>query len=120
MNSVARANSAPVSRALSADRGKVAVPSQPFPKSGNTVVPLRPPQLAPATAASRSEEPARPAERLARVIYMASVGGYMAVHHNHLVEVNGRMVWPDAEALARDALTVGVVASTLVINTART
>lgn len=118
MNVVARANSAPVSRALIAGRGKIAVPVRPSPNSGSPVVPLRPPQ--PAPAASRPEEPARPAERLARVIYMASVGGYMAVHHNHLVEVNGRMVWPDAESLARDALTVGVVASTLVINTART
>ena len=119
MKFVARANSAPVSRALSADRGKIAISVQPPPKSGDTVVPLRPPQLAPATAVNRFQEPARPAERLARVIYMASVGGYMAVHHNHLVEVNGRMVWPDAESLARDTLSVGIVASTLVINTAR-
>ncbi|MCW2237864.1 hypothetical protein [Azospirillum canadense] len=65
-------------------------------------------------------EPApAPTERLARVIYMASVGGYMAVHHGRLVEVGGRMVWPSAESLAADALTQGIVASTMVINTAR-
>lgn len=60
-----------------------------------------------------------PTGRLARVIYMASVGGYMAVHHERLVEVNGRMIWPSAESLAADAPSVGIVASTLVINTAR-
>ncbi|MBP2293058.1 hypothetical protein [Azospirillum rugosum] len=63
-------------------------------------------------------EPA-PTERLARVIYMASVGGYMAVHHGRFVEVNGRMIWPTPESLTADALTRGIVASTMVINTAR-
>jgi len=119
MSLVARANNAPASRALSTERGKIAAPARSTPKAGDAVVALRRPQPAPAAAAPRSEEPARPAERLARVIYMASVGGYMAVHHNHLVEVNGRMIWPDVESLARDALAAGIVASTLVINTAR-
>lgn len=68
--------------------------------------------------ANPAPEPAT-AERLARVIFMASVGGYMAVHHGQLVEVDGRMIWPSAASLAADALTRGIVASTMVINTAR-
>ncbi|NUB14592.1 hypothetical protein GAY28_19185, partial [Azospirillum brasilense] len=58
-------------------------------------------------------------ERLARLIYMASVGGYMAVREDTLVELGGRMVWPTADALIRDAAAAGVPVSSHVINTAR-
>ncbi|AWJ84416.1 hypothetical protein TSH58p_13265 [Azospirillum sp. TSH58] len=66
-----------------------------------------PPESAPSTA------------RLARLIFMASVGGYMAVHEDTLVQLDGRMVWPTADALIRDAAAAGVQVSSHVINTAR-
>ncbi|TWA71368.1 hypothetical protein FBZ82_103343 [Azospirillum brasilense] len=69
--------------------------------------------------AAPTDESAPPAARLARLIFMASVGGYMAVHEDTLMQLNGRMVWPSADALIRDAAAAGVPVSSHVINTAR-
>lgn len=82
---------------------------------GRTVIPFHP---APAALVSPAEPAPRP-ERLARLIYMASVGGYMAVRGDTLVQLDGRMVWPTADALIRDAAAAGVPVSSHVINTAR-
>ncbi|AIB10758.1 hypothetical protein ABAZ39_01725 [Azospirillum argentinense] len=84
-------------------------------------LPRRPAVPSPARA-DKAVQPAEPApqpERLARLIYMASVGGYMAVREDSLVELGGRMVWPTADALIRDAAAAGVPVSSHVINTAR-
>lgn len=89
------------------------------------VAPHRPAVPTPARAAEPAAEPAaefaRPAprERLARLIHMASVGGYIAVRNDTLVELDGRMVWPTAESLIRDAVAAGVPVSTHVIDTSR-
>ncbi|MFC5355998.1 hypothetical protein [Azospirillum himalayense] len=77
------------------------------------------PSPARADEAAQPAEPAPRPERLARLIYMASVGGYMAVRENTLVQLDGRMVWPTADALIRDAAAAGVPVSSHVINTAR-
>lgn len=82
---------------------------------GNNVVPFRPAALAAAIPATAASQPVR----LARLIRMASVGGYMAVHNGSLVELDGRMIWPTAEALIRDAEAAGIPVSTLVIDTSR-
>ncbi|NUB08770.1 hypothetical protein FW320_21630 [Azospirillum sp. Vi22] len=84
-------------------------------------LPRRPAVPSPARAAAVAQpaEPAPRPERLARLIYMASVGGYMAVREDTLVQLDGRMVWPTADALIRDAAAAGVPVSSHVINTAR-
>ncbi|QCN95099.1 hypothetical protein D3093_07470 [Azospirillum argentinense] len=94
------------------------LPAAPLPAAP---LPRRPAVPSPARAdeAAQPAEPAPQPERLARLIYMASVGGYMAVREDTLVELGGRMVWPTAEALIRDAAAVGVPVSSHVINTAR-
>ncbi|WP_211109108.1 hypothetical protein [Azospirillum tabaci] len=79
------------------------------------MIPFRP---APAALVSPAAPLPRP-ERLARLIYMASVGGYMAVRGDTLVQLDGRMLWPTADALIRDAAAAGVPVSSHVINTAR-
>ncbi|UKJ73548.1 hypothetical protein [Azospirillum brasilense] len=99
---------------------------------GSKVIPFRPapaamvsPAASPAPSPARAEAVAQPAEpaprpeRLARLIYMASVGGYIAVREDTLVQLDGRMVWPTADALIRDAAAAGVPVSSHVINTAR-
>ncbi|MDQ2104298.1 hypothetical protein [Azospirillum isscasi] len=108
---------------------------------GNKVIPFRPSSRpAPLAAANpapslprrpavpppvRAETPSRAAEpapqpvRLARLVHMASVGGYVAVLNGSLVELDGRMVWPTAEALLRDAAAADMAVSTLIIDTAR-
>ena len=92
---------------------------------GNRIIPFRPASLPAAPPPSRAEtpspmeEPAQQPVRLARLIRMASVGGYMAVHNDTLVELCGRMIWPTAEALIRDAEAAGIPVSTLVIDTSR-
>ncbi|WP_175426402.1 hypothetical protein [Azospirillum brasilense] len=82
-------------------------------------VPRRPAVPPSARAAEGPPEPAPPTVRLARLIFMASVGGYMAVHEDTLMQLDGRMVWPTADALIRDAAAAGVPVSSHVINTAR-
>lgn len=102
---------------------------------GSTIISFRPtsrpapvapqgpavPVPAPVRTAEPDAEFARPAprERLARLIHMASVGGYIAVRNDTLVELDGRMVWPTAESLIRDAAAAGVPVSTHVIDTSR-
>ncbi|WP_162801331.1 hypothetical protein [Azospirillum brasilense] len=108
------ASAAAVSPAPSVPR-RPAVPS-PARFDGAT----RAPEMLPAKFEAKFEAEAAPsAARLARLIYMASVGGYMAVHEDTLVQLNGRMVWPTADALIRDAAAAGVPVSSHVINTAR-
>lgn len=91
---------------------------------GNRIIPFRPASRPAAPPPSRTEtpspvvqEPAPQPVRLARLIRMASVGGYMAVRNDTLVELGGRMIWPTAEALIRDAEAAGIPVSTLVIDT---
>ncbi len=96
---------------------------------GSRIIPFRP-LPRPATLAastppaceeevSRMAEPASQPVRLARLIRMASVGGYIAVHNGSLVELDGRVIWPTAESLIHDAAAAGVPVSTHVMNTAR-
>ncbi|CAO3441920.1 hypothetical protein [Azospirillum argentinense] len=93
------------------------VPRRPaVPSSARADGATRAPEMLPAKFEA---EAAPSAARLARLIYMASVGGYMAVHEDTLVQLNGRMVWPTADALIRDAAAAGVPVSSHVINTAR-
>ncbi|OPH21089.1 hypothetical protein D9623_03770 [Azospirillum brasilense] len=104
--------------------GSKVIPFHPAPAAAVSPapsLPRRPAVPSPARAdgvAPPAESTPRP-ERLARLIYMASVGGYMAVREDTLVELGGRMVWPTADALIRDAAAAGVPVSSHVINTAR-
>lgn len=100
------------------------IPFRPAPAAAVSPPPSPPrypavPSPARADAMARPAEPAPRPERLARLIYMASVGGYMAVRDATLLELGGRMVWPTADALIRDAVAAGVPVSSHVINTAR-
>ena len=117
MGSMTRANGRPDWQTLNMTRDTAVNGGQNDGRSGGRPQSLR--VIQGGAGRPPAEPAAAPEERLARVIYMASVGGYMAVHHGRLVEVNGRMIWPTAESLAADARTLGIVASTMVINTAR-
>ncbi|WP_353857979.1 hypothetical protein [Azospirillum formosense] len=132
MNAVLTFDSARGRRVSGSELGGGAIAS-----GGSRVIPFRPASAAavsPAPSLPRRPavpSPARadgapppagsapPAARLARLIFMASVGGYMAVREDTLVQLNGRMVWPTADALIRDAEAAGVPVSSHVINTAR-
>ena len=105
-------------RALSngAAGGSRVIPFRPLPRPA-TLAAFMPP--AREEEVSRMAEPAPQPVRLARLIRMASVGGYIAVHNDTLVELDGRVLWPTAEALIRDASAAGVPVSTYVIDTAR-
>ncbi|GAA4248729.1 hypothetical protein GBZ26_08745 [Azospirillum formosense] len=104
--------------------GSRVIPFRPAPDAAVSPAPSLPrrpamPSSARADGVAQPAEPAPGPERLARLIYMASVGGYMAVREGTLVQLNGRMVWPTADALIRDAAAAGVPVSSHVINTAR-
>ncbi|WP_448204058.1 hypothetical protein [Azospirillum sp. sgz302134] len=109
-----RANSVPVRQASGPERGRD-VHAGETPDHRRVRPDLRPDLRIVPMASAPAPEP----ERLARVIHMASLGCYVAVHHGRLVEVNGRMTWPSAESLARDARTAGIVASPMAIDTTR-
>lgn len=132
MNAVLPFDSARGRRVSGSEPGRGAI------DGGSKVIPLRPasstavspepslprrpavPSSSRVDGARRAEEaPAARPERLARLIYMASVGGYMAVREDTLMQLGGRMVWPTADALIRDAAAAGVPVSSHVINTAR-
>ncbi|CAO3376514.1 hypothetical protein [Azospirillum argentinense] len=131
MNAVLTFDSARGRRVSGSELGRGAIGS-----GGSKIIPFRPaittavspapslPRRPAMPSPIRAEEapPAEPAPstaRLARLIFMASVGGYMAVHEDTLMQLNGRMVWPTADALIRDAAAAGVPVSSHVINTAR-
>lgn len=104
--------------------GSKVIPFRPASFTADSPAPLLPrrpavPSPAYADGVAHPAEPAPQPERLARLIYMASVGGYVAMREGTLVQLDGRMVWPTADALIRDAAAAGVPVSSHVINTAR-
>lgn len=57
--------------------------------------------------------------QLAQIIYMASIGEFMAMHHGKLLTYCDRMIWPTQTALETDLKSIGVEASPYIVNTAR-
>ena len=55
--------------------------------------------------------------RMARIVHMGKLGGYAALLGGALVELEGRLLWPSAEALGDAMRRAGVQPSTLVIDT---
>lgn len=58
-----------------------------------------------------------PAERLARLVRLAGVNGYVAVRDGSFIEVDSRLVWSCPNSLRTHARDEGNCVSDVVINT---
>lgn len=59
-----------------------------------------------------------PHQREARLVHLASLDGYVAIHRGRIVEIAGRMLCPSAETLRQELLAYGLTPSDRFIRTA--
>lgn len=57
------------------------------------------------------------ASRMARIVHMGKFGGYVALLDGTLLELDGRMLWPSAEALTVAARRAGIMPSDIIADT---